>query len=68
VKPEYLTAIVFFAVYAAILFLLDLQLEALAGAGVCVTPYAWRIVTQSRLRADYTFGANQENAFIYFRF
>jgi D-alanyl-lipoteichoic acid acyltransferase DltB (MBOAT superfamily) len=69
-KSEYLTAIEFFAVYAAILFLLDLQLEASGGEHVFASrPYAWRIVTAVAFCVLITlFGANQENAFIYFRF
>src|SRR6266404_1383252 len=69
-KSEYLTAIVFFAVYAAILFLLDLHLEASNGEHVFASrPYVWRIVTAVAFCVLITlFGANQENAFIYFRF
>jgi hypothetical protein len=53
-----------------ILFLLDLQLEASNGEHVFASrPYAWRIVTGVTFCVLITlFGANQENAFIYFRF
>ena len=69
-KSEYLIAIEFFAVYVAILFLLDLHLEASNGEHVFASrPYAWRIVTAVAFCVLITlFGANQENAFIYFRF
>jgi D-alanyl-lipoteichoic acid acyltransferase DltB (MBOAT superfamily) len=69
-QPVYFTAIVFLAVFATSLFLLDLQLEASNCEHVFATrPYAWRIATGLAFCALITlFGANQESAFIYFRF
>jgi alginate O-acetyltransferase complex protein AlgI len=69
-RPEYLVAVEFLALYAVILFLLDLQLEASNGEHVFASrSYAWRIATGVAFCVLITlFGANQENAFIYFRF
>lgn len=66
----YLTAILFLASYAAILFLLDLQLEAANGEQIFASnSYSWRILTGVALCVLITlFGANQESAFLYFRF
>jgi D-alanyl-lipoteichoic acid acyltransferase DltB (MBOAT superfamily) len=69
-QPVYLTATVFLAFFVSILFLLDLQLESSGGEHVFASqPYSWRIVTGFAFCVLITlFGANQENAFIYFRF
>jgi D-alanyl-lipoteichoic acid acyltransferase DltB (MBOAT superfamily) len=68
--PVYGVALQFLAVYSVILFLVDIQLEASAGE------YLWearslglRVATGFVFCVLITlFGANQENAFIYFRF
>jgi alginate O-acetyltransferase complex protein AlgI len=69
-NPAYLTAFSFLAVYAGILFLLDLQLELSNSEHVFATrSYAWQIATGVAFCVLITlFGANQESAFIYFRF
>jgi alginate O-acetyltransferase complex protein AlgI len=69
-SPAYLTAFSFLAVYAGILFLLDLQLELSNAEHVFATrSYAWRVATGIAFCVLITlFGANQESAFIYFRF
>jgi D-alanyl-lipoteichoic acid acyltransferase DltB (MBOAT superfamily) len=69
-QPVYLTAILFLAVFAGALILIDLQLEASNTEHAYATqPYAWRIATGLAFCALITlFGANQESAFIYFRF
>ena len=69
-KPEYVTALVFVAVYASILFLLDLHLETASSEHVLASrPYAWRVAAGFALGMLITlFGANQDSAFIYFRF
>jgi alginate O-acetyltransferase complex protein AlgI len=69
-NPVYPTALVFLAVYALALFLLDLQLEASNGEHVFATyPYSLRVLTGIAFCVLITlFGANQESAFIYFRF
>jgi len=57
-------------VYAAVLFLLDLQLEVSNAEHVFASrSYSWRIATGIAFCVLITlFGANQESAFIYFRF
>jgi alginate O-acetyltransferase complex protein AlgI len=69
-SPAYLTALLFLAVYAGILFLLDLQLELSTAEHVFASrSYAWQVATGVALCVLITlFGANQESAFIYFRF
>src|SRR2546429_7809122 len=69
-NPAYLTALLFLAVYAVILFLLDLQLELSNGEHVFASrSYTWRVATGIAFCVLITlFGANQESAFIYFRF
>ena len=69
-NPAYMTALVFLAVYILSLFLLDLQLEASNGEHVFATyPYSLRVLTGIGFCVLITlFGANQESAFIYFRF
>lgn len=69
-SPAYWNALVFLAVYALALFLLDLQLEASKGEHVFATyPYSLRVLTGIAFCVLITlFGANQESAFIYFRF
>ncbi|HKV64641.1 MAG TPA: MBOAT family protein [Candidatus Acidoferrum sp.] len=69
-NAAYLTALLFLAVYAAILFLLDLQLELSNAEHVFASrPYAWQVATGIAFCVLITlFGANQESAFIYFRF
>jgi alginate O-acetyltransferase complex protein AlgI len=69
-NPAYLTALFFLAVYAALLFLLDLQLEVSNAEHVfALRSYSWRIATGIAFCVLITlFGANQESAFIYFRF
>jgi alginate O-acetyltransferase complex protein AlgI len=69
-SPAYLTALLFLAVYAAVLFLLDLQLEVSNAEHVFASrSYSWRIATGIAFCVLITlFGANQESAFIYFRF
>lgn len=68
--PVYGVAIQFLAVYAFSLFLLDLQLEASSCEYIFqARPLALRVVVGVALCVLITlFGANQENAFIYFRF
>jgi len=63
-------AIVFLALYAVILFFLDLQVEASKQEHMFASsPYTWRVLTGVAFCVLITlFGANQENAFIYFRF
>jgi hypothetical protein len=58
------------AVYALALFVLDLQLESSKGEHVFAThPYSIRVLTGIAFCVLITlFGANQESAFIYFRF
>jgi alginate O-acetyltransferase complex protein AlgI len=69
-SPVYLTAFLFLAVYAAVLFLLDLQLELSNAEHVLASrSYAWQVATGVAFCVLITlFGANQESAFIYFRF
>jgi len=69
-SPAYLTAFLFLSAYAAVLFLLDLQLELSNSEHVFATrSYAWQIATGVAFCVLITlFGANQESAFIYFRF
>jgi D-alanyl-lipoteichoic acid acyltransferase DltB (MBOAT superfamily) len=69
-QPVYLTATLFLAIFASILLLLDLQLEASGGEHVfALRPYSWRVLTGFAMCVLITlFGANQQNAFIYFRF
>lgn len=69
-NPAYWTALVFLAVYVLALLLLDLQLEASKGEHAFVAhPYAVRVLTGIAFCVLITlFGANQESAFIYFRF
>jgi alginate O-acetyltransferase complex protein AlgI len=69
-SPAYLTALLFLGVYAAVLFLLDLQLEVSNAEHVFASrSYSWRIATGIAFCVLITlFGANQESAFIYFRF
>jgi len=69
-NSAYLTALLFLAVYAVILFLLDLQLELSNGEHVFASrSYTWRVATGIAFCVLITlFGANQESAFIYFRF
>lgn len=69
-QPAYLPALIFLAFFAGTLFLLDLQLEASNGEHVFANcPYAWRVATGLAICVLITLlGANQENAFIYFRF
>ena len=69
-NPAYLTALLFLAVYAAVLFLLDLQLEVSNAEHVFASrSYSWRVATGIAFCVLITlFGANQESAFIYFRF
>src|SRR5689334_2749653 len=69
-SPAYMTALVFLAAYILTLFLLDLQLEASNGEHVFASyPYSMRVLTGIAFCVLITlFGANQESAFIYFRF
>jgi len=69
-QPEYAVAIQFLAVYALLLFLMDLQLEQAKAEYVFgFRPYAWRVATGVALCVSITlFGANQESAFLYFQF
>src|SRR5882762_1829778 len=69
-SPAYLSALLFLAVYAVILFLLDLQLELSDGEHMFASrSYSWRIAAGIAFCVLITlFGANQESAFIYFRF
>src|SRR2546421_1449744 len=69
-NPAYLSALLFLAVYAVILFLLDLQLELSDGEHMFASrSYSWRVATGIAFCVLITlFGANQESAFIYFRF
>jgi len=69
-NPVYLTALGFLSVYALALFLLDLQLESSnAEQAFASYPYAFRVLTGLAFCVLITlFGANQESAFIYFRF
>jgi alginate O-acetyltransferase complex protein AlgI len=69
-NPAYLTALVFLAVYAVVLFLLDLQLELSNAEHMFASrSYSWQIAAGFAFSVLITlFGANQESAFIYFRF
>ena len=69
-NPAYGTALGFLAVYALTLLLLDLQLEASNSEhAFAFHPYAFRVLTGIAFCVLITlFGANQESAFIYFRF
>lgn len=69
-NPAYWTALAFLAVYVLALFLVDLQLEASNGEHVFAAyPYSLRVLTGIAWCVLITlFGANQESAFIYFRF
>jgi len=69
-NPAYWTALGFLAVYALALFILDLQLEASKAEHVfAMHPYFVRVLTGVAFSILITlFGANQESAFIYFRF
>jgi len=68
--PVYATVVPVLAVLVSVLLLLDLQLEASASEhAFAAKTYSWRIVTGLAFCVLITlFGANQENAFIYFRF
>jgi D-alanyl-lipoteichoic acid acyltransferase DltB (MBOAT superfamily) len=68
--PEYGIAIQFLALYAVLLFLLDLQLEHSKGEYLFgLQPYAVRVATGFALCALITLlGANQASAFLYFQF
>jgi alginate O-acetyltransferase complex protein AlgI len=68
--PVYGVALQFLAVYSVILFLVDLQLEASDGEYLFETrSLGLRVATGLVFCVLITlFGANQENAFIYFRF
>lgn len=68
--PIYGVALQFLALYALMLFLIDLQLEASNGEYVLETKSLMlRVTAGVALCVLITlFGANQENAFIYFRF
>jgi hypothetical protein len=68
--PIYGVALQFLVVYALMLFLIDLRLEASNGEYLLETrPLILRVVTGLVFCVLFTlFGANQENAFIYFRF
>src|SRR5580704_8599142 len=68
--PVYGVALQFLAVYSVILFLVDLQLEASEGEYLFETrSWGLRVATGLAFCVLITlFGANQENAFIYFRF
>src|SRR6202521_509897 len=68
--PEYGIAIQFLAVYAVLLFLLDLQLEHSNGEYIfALQPYTVRVAAGFALCALITlFGANQASAFLYFQF
>jgi alginate O-acetyltransferase complex protein AlgI len=68
--PVYGVALQFLAVYSVILFLVDLQLEASDGEYLFETR-SWGLKVAIGLAFCVLitlFGANQENAFIYFRF
>jgi alginate O-acetyltransferase complex protein AlgI len=69
-RPGYLIAILFLAFYAVILFFLDLQTEGSNQEHLFASsPYTWRVLTGVAFCVLITLlGANQENAFIYFRF
>jgi alginate O-acetyltransferase complex protein AlgI len=69
-SPEYAIAIQFLAVYATLLFLLDLQLEQSGGEYLfALKPFTLRIVTGFALCVLITLlGANQASAFLYFQF
>jgi alginate O-acetyltransferase complex protein AlgI len=69
-QPVYAIAIQFLAVYALLLFALDLQLETSQGEyAFASSPYNMRVAIGVALCILITlFGANQANAFIYFRF
>jgi uncharacterized membrane protein len=66
----YSTVVLFRVVLVSVLLLLGLPLEASASEHVfAVKSYSWRIATGLAFCMLITlFGANQENAFIYFRF
>jgi D-alanyl-lipoteichoic acid acyltransferase DltB (MBOAT superfamily) len=68
--PEYGIALQFLAVYAVLLFLLDLQLEHSKGEYVFgLQPYAVRVAAGFALGVLITLlGANQVSAFLYFQF
>lgn len=68
--PEYGTAVTFLAACSGLLFLLDLQLEHTKGESLfALRRYPLRVATGLVLCALITlFGANQVNAFLYFRF
>ncbi len=68
--PVYGVAVQFLAVYVLLLFLLDLHLEASSGEYIFETrPLTLRVFSGVAFCVLITlFGANQENAFIYFRF
>jgi len=69
-QPVYFTVLLFLAVYAVVLFLLDLQLELSNAEHVfALRPYSWQVTAGFAFCVLITlFGANQESAFIYFRF
>ena len=69
-SPAYWTALVFLSAYVLALFVIDLQIEASKGEHVFAAhPYAVRVLTGIAFCVLITlFGANQESAFIYFRF
>src|SRR5713226_2025691 len=69
-QPVYFTVLLFLAVYAVVFFLLDLQLELSNAEHVfALRPYSWQVTAGFAFCVLITlFGANQESAFIYFRF
>jgi D-alanyl-lipoteichoic acid acyltransferase DltB (MBOAT superfamily) len=69
-SSAYLIALEFLAVFALLGFFLDLQLEASNGEHAFESSaYSWRVATGLAFCVLITlFGANQEYAFIYFRF
>ena len=68
--PVYSTVAIFLVALASVLLLLDLQLEWSAREHLLASrSYPWRIATGLTFCVLITlFGANQANAFIYFRF
>jgi hypothetical protein len=68
--PVYGVALQFLAFYSCLLFLIDLQLEVSGGEYLFESrPVLLRIAAGMMICILTTlFGANQENAFIYFRF
>jgi alginate O-acetyltransferase complex protein AlgI len=68
--PEYGPAVGFLALYAGLLFLLDVQMESTQGEYLfSLRRYPVRVTAGLALCAIITlFGANQANAFLYFQF